>query len=80
VGWFESEYYEGYILGGIKVDKQIIKNKRVKNYLYSMGFDFKQEFTENGDMIYLFEKSNLLYDAINFYNNFKKRKLELEHR
>ncbi|WP_356832238.1 DUF5659 domain-containing protein [Clostridium botulinum] len=52
----------------------VIKTKRLKNYLYSLGFNFKQSIDKTGRQkyIFLFKNTNELNIAINFYHNFKK--------
>lgn len=54
----------------------VIKNERMKNYLYSLGFNYKKTEDKTGkqDFIYLFQKSDKLFDAMTFYTNTHKNK------
>lgn len=53
----------------------IIKNKRLKRYLYSLGFNYKEQedLTRKTDKVYLFQKSDALFEAITFYTEFKNK-------
>lgn len=52
----------------------VVKNKRLREYLYNLGFDFtrKPDIKGNLDEIYLFKKTDLLMEAISFYSKVKK--------
>lgn len=43
-----------------------VKNKRLSKYLYSLGFE-REYFIENSIEYWLFEKSNELQEALDFY-------------
>lgn len=47
-------------------EKFKVKNKRLSKYLYSLGFD-RECVTENSIEYWLFEKSNELQEALDFY-------------
>lgn len=51
----------------------VIKNKRLRDYLYTLGFNFKEQKDKTGrtDYVYLFTKSKELFEAITFYTSFK---------
>ncbi|OSA70274.1 hypothetical protein B2H86_08820 [Clostridium botulinum] len=53
----------------------VIKNKRLKNYLYSLGLDYKTQKDKTGkqDYIYLFNDTEELRKAITFYTEFHKK-------
>lgn len=53
----------------------IIKNKRLRDYLYNLGFDYKQQEdkTLRQDFVYVFSNTDLLQEAIRFYTEFKKK-------
>lgn len=53
----------------------VIKNRRLKNYLYTLGFNYKEQEdkTEKTDKVYLFKKSKMLFEAIDFYTDFKNK-------
>lgn len=53
----------------------VVKTNRLKNYLYSLGFDFKQVSDNTGanKYVYLFPYTDLLEEALNFYSNFHKK-------
>ena len=43
-----------------------VKNKRLSKYLYSLGFN-RENYFDNGIEYWLFEKSNELQEALDFY-------------
>lgn len=47
-------------------NKYKVKNKRLSKYLYSLGFDRDVRF-DNGIEHWLFESSDALQEALNFY-------------
>lgn len=53
----------------------VIKNKRLKNYLYNLGLDYKAQKDKIGkqDYIYLFKDTEELRKAITFYTEFHKK-------
>lgn len=51
----------------------IVNNKRQKEYLYCLGFDYiiqRDKFDETKD-IWLFERTDKLLEAIDFYCKFR---------
>lgn len=48
-------------------NKYKVKNKRLSKYLYSLGFDRKSCLDKNKNEYWLFEKSDVLYEALDFY-------------
>lgn len=55
----------------------VIKNKRLKNFLYALGFNYikDQDVTGQHEFIYLFPNTQELRYAITFYTDFKNSKL-----
>ncbi len=47
-------------------NKYKIKNKRLSKYLYSLGFE-RESILENTNEYWLFEESNELHEALDFY-------------
>lgn len=57
----------------------VVKNERMKNYLYNLGFNFelqKDKITKV-DYVYLFKNSNNLLEAITFYSDFRRERKHL---
>ncbi|MHB8034892.1 hypothetical protein CF069_13325 [Clostridium botulinum] len=54
----------------------VIKNIRLKNYLYSLGLSYRKQIDKTGkqDYIYLFTDTKELRQAITFYTEFHKDK------
>jgi len=52
----------------------VIKNKRLKDYLYALGFDYEKvpDRTGKQEFVYLFPNTDILNDAISYYTDFKK--------
>ena len=48
-------------------NKYKVKNKRLSKYLYSLGFDRECKFDENKIEYWLFEKSDVFKEALDFY-------------
>ena len=48
-------------------NKNKVKNKRLSKYLYSLGFNRECCFDENKIEYWLFEKSDELKEALDFY-------------
>ena len=48
------------------------KSVRLCRFLYSLGFD-KQSVVENGIEYWLFEKSDMLQEALDFFFAFRKK-------
>lgn len=61
----------------MKKNKYTITNKRVREYLYSIGFYYEKVKTEEGE-VYLFERSPLLKEAMTFYTQFKGKMMNRE--
>lgn len=53
----------------------IIKNKRLANYLYCLGFVYKKipNKYDSTKHVYAFPNTELLQEAIKFYDVFKKK-------
>lgn len=53
--------------------KYVVKNSRLKDYLFSLGFNYKQvvDRTGNQDFVYLFETENGFNDAMRFFYDFR---------
>ena len=54
----------------------VIKNQRLTNYLYSLGFDYRKVKDRTGkqDFVYLFPNSDDLAKAISYYTQFKNKR------
>lgn len=52
----------------------VIKNERMRDYLYYLGFNYQQvkDRTEKQDYVYLFPKNELLIESITFYTKVKE--------
>lgn len=48
-------------------NKYRVKNKRLSKYLYSLGFDRECYFDDNKTEYWLFDKSDTLKEALDFY-------------
>lgn len=48
-------------------NKYKVKNKRLSKYLYSLGFDKESYFDNNKKEYWLFDKTNNLKEALDFY-------------
>ena len=53
----------------------VIKSERLKNFLYCLGFNFKEQEDKTGrtDYVYLFSNTKELKEAITFYTEFRKK-------
>lgn len=53
----------------------VVKNKRLRNYLYTLGFDYRVVPDKTGiqDVVFLFPNTDELQKAINFYGSFKHK-------
>lgn len=49
------------------------ESKRTSKYLYSLGFDKISSFDNNGNEYWLYERSDALNDALDFYFAFRKK-------
>lgn len=58
----------------------VIKNNRLKNYLYALGFNFEVQEDRTGqqEKVYLFKKSNMLLEAITYYTDFKNKYMKID--
>lgn len=54
----------------------VIKNIRLRDYLYTLGFNFREvpDRTLKQEFIYLFPNTDLLKTAITFYTQLHKNK------
>ncbi len=48
-------------------NKYKVKNKRLSKYLYSLGFNKESYFDNNKKEYWLFDKTNNLKEALDFY-------------
>lgn len=48
-------------------NKYKVKNRRLSKYLYSLGFDRECCFDDNKTEYWLFEKSDVFKEALDFY-------------
>lgn len=48
-----------------------VKNKRLKRYLYNLGFEFQLE-NKQGKELYNFEDTEILKESIEFYYKVRK--------
>lgn len=55
--------------------KYIVNNERQKNYLYSLGFDYytQRDKFDNTKDIWIFDRTEMLLEAIDFYCKFRNR-------
>ncbi|GCD12721.1 hypothetical protein [Clostridium tagluense] len=55
----------------------VVKNKRQREYLYNLGFNYSksQDIYNPSQEIYLFEKSDLLMESITFYSHIKNKQI-----
>ncbi len=58
----------------------VVKNERLRDYLYCLGFNYKKVKDKNQiqEYIYLFKKTERLLNAITYYTNFKKEQIQNE--
>ena len=49
------------------------KSKRISKFLYSLGFDKKSYFDENGNEYWLYCRSKDLNEALDFYFYFRNK-------
>lgn len=61
------------------MNKYRCESVRLCRYLYSLGFD-KESITENGNETWLFEKSNELQEALDFFFIMRKKLKEIRLR
>lgn len=55
------------------MNKYCCESIRMSRYLYSLGFD-KESVMRDGKEIWLFEKSNLLQEALDFYFYMRRKR------
>lgn len=58
--------------------KYVIKNERIKNYLFCLGFNYIEVPDQTGkqDKVFLFENDELLQKAISFFTANKREQIE----
>ena len=59
-------------------DKYIVNNRRQRDYLYTLGFDFMSrtdKFDRNKE-VWVFDRTDLLLEAIDFYCKFRNKHKE----
>lgn len=54
------------------MDKYKVRNKRLSKYLYSLGFE-RECRIENQNEYWLFQKSDVLQEALDFYFYMRKK-------
>jgi len=56
----------------------VIKNIRLRDYLYNLGFTYRKvlDKTHRQEFIYLFKNNEKLHQAITFYTSMKDTRLE----
>lgn len=60
--------------------KYIVNNKRQKEYLYCLGFDYviQRDKFDNTKDVWVFDKTNELLEAIDFYCKFRNKQSKLK--
>ncbi|MCB2297065.1 hypothetical protein [Clostridium tagluense] len=55
------------------MSEYVVNKERLRNYLYSLGFNYRQvaDQKHNQEFIWLFQKDELLMDAITYYTRVK---------
>ena len=52
----------------------VIKERKIKDYLNSLGFPSIEDTNRNGDgVVYIFEKSELFLEALQFFYDLKEK-------
>jgi|GEM_PF-2687660 len=51
----------------------VVSKERLRNYLYSLGFNYRsvKDQTHRQKLVWLFQKDELLLDAITYYTKIK---------
>lgn len=59
----------------------VVTSERLRNFLYSLGFDYRRvpDKTKKQKYVWLFANDDMLKEAITFFSNYKKRKIILEN-
>ena len=58
---------------------KIIKSKRLKRFLYMLGFEFQLVTVQNKEQ-YHFEETELLNECVEFYYNTRSKMQKLENK
>lgn len=55
----------------------VVKNKRQREYLYNLGFNYvvDKDLYNPSEEVYLFKKTDLLMESITFYSHIKNEQL-----
>lgn len=55
--------------------KYVVKSKRLKNYLYCLGFNYEEVYDriDKDKIIWLFKNTEMLKDAITFFTENKRK-------
>lgn len=55
------------------MSEYVVNKERLRNYLYSLGFNYRQvpDQKHKQEFIWLFQKDELLLDAITYYTKIK---------
>lgn len=59
----------------------VVTSERLKTYLYSLGFDYREvpDKTKRQNKVWLFPNDKPLQDAITFFTDNKRRMAQTEH-
>ena len=57
------------------VDKYIVNNKRQRDYLYLLGFEYmsRTDKYDKSKEVWVFDRTDLLLEAIDFYCKFRNK-------
>jgi hypothetical protein len=57
----------------------VVTSKRLRNYLYALGFNYKQveDISNKQEYVWLFKNNDFLQEAIEYYTKNKKRMIEM---
>lgn len=60
------------------MSEYVVTKERLRNYLYSLGFNYREvhDRTERQDKVWLFEKNDLVMDAITYYTEVKNKMMK----
>lgn len=57
------------------MSEYVVTKERLRDYLYTLGFNYRtsRDKTNKQECIWLFQKDELLMDAITYYTNVKNK-------
>ena len=60
------------------VDKYVVNNRRQRDYLYTLGFDYmsRADKFDRSKEVWVFDRTDLLLEAIDFYCKFRNKQKE----